>query len=237
MTSIRDQDEGYRRGLVLGLTMAEIIILVIFVLLLVLSTLFERQSNQIAVLESKLEKFDRFAKTLGRTPEQLFQEVMRESKRQRPLVLVRKEEIKRLEKLERTLTSIRPASMGQQPLPELFRELVLLRDATIEAGVKPTSEALQRALVEGAEAKKALDAIPKTDPKKLTQENARLSRENERLRQNLRDLQSQLANFQRQTQSGGRGLEHRRFGPLSERLDVALACGSARLDLRRRRDR
>jgi flagellar motor protein MotB len=49
---IREQDQAYKRGLVLGLTMAEIIILVLFCLLLALAAVFAMHRERIAAQEA-----------------------------------------------------------------------------------------------------------------------------------------------------------------------------------------
>ena len=46
------QDKAYRRGLVLGLTMAEVMILLIFLLLMALAAALQNRDNRIAVLDS-----------------------------------------------------------------------------------------------------------------------------------------------------------------------------------------
>ena len=51
MANILFQQESYKRGMVLGLTMAEIVLLILFTLLLVLSTLLiekEREHEKLA---------------------------------------------------------------------------------------------------------------------------------------------------------------------------------------------
>ena len=52
MADIGEEDASYKRGLVLGLTMAEIMILILFILLLLLATL-------VRDLEEKLDAFVR----------------------------------------------------------------------------------------------------------------------------------------------------------------------------------
>jgi hypothetical protein len=61
LSNIIFQQESYKRGMVLGLTMAEIVLLILFTLLLVLSALLlekERESKklmaQIALIEKKI---------------------------------------------------------------------------------------------------------------------------------------------------------------------------------------
>jgi hypothetical protein len=198
---IRDQDQGYRRGLVLGLTMAEIAVLVIFVLLLVFGALLTRQAREakalhetVARLEPVQAELDRIADHFGGSPEAVIQELARAAETQRRLVLI-EEEVARLRELEQALEAARGEGAPEQPLPELFRELVLLRDAITKAGITPVPESLQQALAEAAEAKDALAAVDGKDAVTLAKANARLAREAE-------NLKAQLANLLRQAQSG-----------------------------------
>ena len=63
MANILFQQESYKRGMVLGLTMAEIVLLILFTLLLVLSTLLiekerehEKLATQLALMEKEISK-------------------------------------------------------------------------------------------------------------------------------------------------------------------------------------
>jgi len=58
MTSVLEQDRGYRKGLVLGLTMAEIVILLIFCLLLALASLLISKDKEIAELREEKEALE-----------------------------------------------------------------------------------------------------------------------------------------------------------------------------------
>jgi hypothetical protein len=223
---IRDQQQGYRRGLVLGLTMAEIAVLVIFVLLLVFGALLTRQAREaealhetVALLEPARAELDRIADRLGGSPEAIVEALARAAETQRRLVLI-EEEVGRLRELEQTLESIRSHGTPEQPLPEIFRELMLLRDATVDAGIAPVPEALRRALADAAEAKEILAAVAGEDAATLGEVNARLAREAE-------NLKAQMANLLRQAQLGGRGLDHppcwpTRDGKAEYIFDVAL---------------
>lgn len=169
MPSIQDQEQGYRRGLVLGLTMAEIAVLVIFVLLLVLGTLFARQAREAEDLRARNRNLEaaleQAAKAVGRDPKDIFQE----------------EEFARLKQLERELDLLRPEDMAERPLPDVFRELVLLRETIVSQGVEPTPNSLGRTLGEADQARETMKALGGRDPAVLLEENKRLTRENEKL--------------------------------------------------------
>ena len=173
MSSIQERDQGYRRGLVLGFTMAEIAILMIFVLLLVLSILLGRKSKEVEDLKEWVANLE----------------------------LNTSEELIRLKKLERTLNLAAPEDMREQPLPEVFRELVFVRQEIVAAGIQATPNALQQVLKDSALAKKALAELAGQDGNTLVEKNAGLVMQN-------KNLKAQIANLQRRAGSGGRGLDH-----------------------------
>ena len=173
MSTIQHSDQSYRSGLVLGFTMAEISILITFVLLLVLSVLFGRKSKEVEELKQRIAILE------PNTSKELI----------------------RLKKLEQEFNSARPADTQEQSLPEVFRELVLVRQKIVDAGIKPKPNALQLALEESALAQKALAAMGGQGAVALTQEITQLDRENT-------NLKAQMANLRRQARIGGRGLDH-----------------------------
>ena len=66
MANILFQQESYKRGMVLGLTMAEVVLLILFTLLLVLSALLidkEREQAKLAAQIALVEK--EFSNALG----------------------------------------------------------------------------------------------------------------------------------------------------------------------------
>jgi len=154
--------------------MAEIALLVIFVLLLVLGTLLGIQARELAALKKAVVEYKSIADV--------------------------QQEVVRLRKLKVELEAARPESTERRTLPELFRELLLLRAVATDAGIANTPEALRRALVEAAAARKGHKAIAR---KVVTvkKKNARLLRTNA-------NLKAQMANLQRQGRAGGRGLDH-----------------------------
>jgi len=215
---IREQQYGYRRGLVLGLTMAEIVVLVIFVLLLVLGVVFARQVERVRLLE---EQLDRIAFELSSMVSQPRQNVM-PAAGERDLagdpagsLVIIERELNRLRQLEHALEEARPADTGSRPLPEVLRELTLLREAVVAAGISPTPKALREALDGLAAARSVLsrsgrpEASAVVDERQhLIQENRNLRAQTERLARENRNLRAQMANLRRQARTGGRGLDH-----------------------------
>jgi flagellar motor protein MotB len=72
---IREQDHAYKRGLVLGITMAEIIILILFCLLLALAAVFEKQrariDQQVETIARQAGQIAELEKTGRVTPDEL----------------------------------------------------------------------------------------------------------------------------------------------------------------------
>ena len=179
MYSIQGQEEGYRRGLVLGLTMAEIVILVIFVLLLVLGASLALKERENETLKKRNEMLRAGATELA------------EETRQR-LARIEKE-VTQLRELREDLESARPDGLPERPLPEIFRELVLVRDAVVDSGISPTPDSIRQALADAAAIKEELLAS--------AGQNKLLERQNKNLKTKMTDLL-------RQARSGGRGLDH-----------------------------
>ena len=112
MANLEKQTSAYRRGLVLGLTMAEIAILIIFVLLLAFAALLVRQQD-------KQKEAERVAE-----------------ERQETITLLETQ----LEAQFSAMQEILPG--GDKNIEELQRELVLLRDAKQQlARLQSTAEA------------------------------------------------------------------------------------------------
>ena len=112
MANLEKQTSAYRRGLVLGLTMAEIAILIIFVLLLAFAALLVRQQDRQKEAERVAEE------------------------RQETITLLEEQ----LEEQFSAMQEILPG--GDKNIEELQRELVLLRDAKQQlARLQSTAEA------------------------------------------------------------------------------------------------
>ena len=206
MPSISEQQEGYRRGLVLGLTMAEIAVLVIFVLLLVLGALLalkDRENEELQernrILRASLSEFDRIVETNGGHFEDVIRELARAKETRRSLDRLQQEvtdlqqEIQAFRELQQVLETNRPKTMAERPLPEVFRELLLLRSAVMDSGVAPSPHAVRKALIEAAN---------KDDLLQLAEQRAQeLTRQKD-------DLNARLTELQRTADRGGRGLDH-----------------------------
>jgi outer membrane protein OmpA-like peptidoglycan-associated protein len=85
MANILFQQESYKRGMVLGLTMAEIVLLILFTLLLVLATLLsekERELSKFAAQVALIEKeFSRLVNEQISDPRKFFEELVIARKR------------------------------------------------------------------------------------------------------------------------------------------------------------
>jgi outer membrane protein OmpA-like peptidoglycan-associated protein len=93
MTTILFQQESYKRGMVLGLTMAEILLLVLFTLLLVLSTVLvekEGEATRLSLVEKELSKL---SSDQIKDPKKFFEE----------LIIARDKAIQRADQLESKL--------------------------------------------------------------------------------------------------------------------------------------
>lgn len=69
--TILQEERSYRRGLVLGFTLAEIVVLVIFLLLLALTTLLARKEQELVELAEKLERAETRAAETAHALEEL----------------------------------------------------------------------------------------------------------------------------------------------------------------------
>jgi hypothetical protein len=80
MANILFQQESYKRGMVLGLTMAEIVLMILFTLLLVLATLLsekEREQRKLAAEVSLIEKeLSRLGNEQIPDPKEFFRELV-----------------------------------------------------------------------------------------------------------------------------------------------------------------
>ena len=199
MYSIQGEEEGYRRGLVLGLTMAEIVILVIFVLLLVLGAslaLKERENDTLKKRNEMLQvgaiQFERIVRATGGNSEEIIRVLAAAEETRQRLARIEKE-VTQLRELREDIESARPDGLPERPLPEIFRELVLVRDAVVDSGISPTPDSIRQALADTAAIKEELLAS---------------AGQNELLERQNRNLNTKMTDLLRQARSGGRGLDH-----------------------------
>lgn len=64
-TPIKEQDSAYRRGMILGLTMAEIMLLILFMLLLTFGMLIADRERAVKELKSQIQEFGSVSKFLA----------------------------------------------------------------------------------------------------------------------------------------------------------------------------
>lgn len=93
MTTILFQQEAYKRGMVLGLTMAEIVLLVLFTLLLVLSTVLVEKEGEAVRLSLVEKELSKLSSDQIKDPKKFFEE----------LIIARDKAIQRADQLESKL--------------------------------------------------------------------------------------------------------------------------------------
>jgi hypothetical protein len=222
---ISEQNGSYRRGLVLGLTMAEIVILIIFILLLALTALLEIERDKLLEEHEKLLEAEQQALSAERKATDLteqmsvltdisggedIEELVRELVAARQVLKKTGELRSQLAEARELVTQYEDAAReaGVSPTPEGIssaldeaKELVAqYEDAAREAGVPPTPEGVSRALVESREIQEALAEFGDMTGKEIVQEGMELRTENTR-------LEGQLANAQKKLVSLGKGSE------------------------------
>jgi len=215
---ISGQNSSYRRGLVLGLTMAEIAILIIFILLLTLAALLEIErekrlgAEQQALLAERrvTDLTEQLAVIKSISGGEEIDKIVRE-------LIAAREILKKTSGLLSQLTEARELineyeeaakEAGIPPTPEDVlsalvdaRELVAqYEEAAKEAGVPPTPGDVLRALVDARETLEALSEFGDMTGKEIVQEGIELRTENAR-------LGGQLANAQKKLVSLGKGSE------------------------------
>jgi hypothetical protein len=103
--NIKDQDNSYRRGLVLGLTMAEIMLLILFLLLLALAGIFNSQRKIIKEKDQKIVDLATFGQQLAElqrnnTDGVRIEDVIKKLERQQSKIASLTEEVARLHPFE-----------------------------------------------------------------------------------------------------------------------------------------
>jgi hypothetical protein len=180
-TQIAEQQDSYGRGLVLGLTMAEVAILIIFILLLASTALLdqERKKREEALQEVKNLKEQKIVHEKIEGGKDISEFV-------RELVIARE--------------ALRQGKDVHSHLAEAKRLIDKYEEAARKSGVEPTPRDVTEALIESKELKEALAKISSKSVKEFVQENNNLRTETNR-------LEGQLANAQKKLKSSGNGKE------------------------------
>ena len=155
-----NRERTFPRGLVLGLTMAETAILIIFVLLLALTALLDRETDRRRTAEEDLEQFEDIRRVLterGLEPEAV-QEAMGAREEDRRDADDWRELVRNLDRQVPDLSPQTIASRLQEATEALERDAAhaVLDEVLRAAGVEPTPDELQ-ALAEVAEASHEAD--------------------------------------------------------------------------------
>jgi hypothetical protein len=134
-TPVLDQNRAYRKGLILGFTMAEISILIIFCLLLATSFLMQEkndvisklshENNELTQVKSKLNELKKNA-TSQMEFDDLFQELTRSKAQKEKTKQLQADLDKRLQGLKEleAVTSKLQSNNADKPIEEIFSELV-----------------------------------------------------------------------------------------------------------------
>jgi len=207
--NVLHSDQAYKRGLILGLTMAEIILLLLFSLLLALAALSIEQERKIETIRNERDKY---AEDL-RLNEQKLKAVMAAlsetdlSSIKKELVRLKEQEQQIARLLDRL--EIDENAPAPERLDQLFEKTTKLSEIakTIEnAGFPPEPKELESALdrvkdaqAEIAEADKALKIAEK--------EKTQIAQELEDAEQGLSQKDGQIANMKRTLDRVGKGTE------------------------------
>lgn len=180
---------AYRRGMILGLTMAEIVLLLIFSLLLTLATMFALKQKELKETEIELARLQKVVNEMSKND---FAKIAAE------LVRLRDEQ----DAIRKILERFESAA----PLPEKIEQLIekasrhdkfekLIKDVGLSGSPEKLAEELDR-LIKADEETRA-----------LRERNGRLIRQNEMLSQKIDQMEGQLSNQQRMLERAGKGTE------------------------------
>jgi hypothetical protein len=185
---ITEQKDSYSRGLVLGLTMAEIAILIIFILLLTLAALLDKEHEKLEEEHEKLEKVQQQVKAL--VEENLALEDINGGKDISEFI----------RELVSSREALRQAGVVHSRLAEAVELINKYEEAARKSGVEPTPRGVTEALLESKELKEALAEVSDKSVQEIAQENINLRTETSR-------MEGQLANAQKKLESFGKGNE------------------------------
>jgi hypothetical protein len=186
--NIKGQDNTYRRGLVLGLTMAEIMLLILFALLLALAGIFGSQKKVIQEKDRQIAELATFQQQLAELRRNIsvgvsIDDVIKRIERQKSQIATLEKEIERLQSFE----------IGGKVLEDIIQKIQR------SEGVAPTPKDIIARLTnehvvaeKSAELQKAVEQM---------QEQAR-STKNE-----MENLRGQVVNLASQIKQQGRGNE------------------------------
>ncbi len=187
--NIKDQDNTYRRGLVLGLTMAEIMLLIVFALLLALAGIFSGQRKIIQARDQRIAELATFEQQLAELQRSnsdgvTIEDVIRKLERQQ----------NEIASLEKQVARLQPFESGGKALDDIIREIRRTE------GFTPTPQQIEERLAQardladkGAAAQKQVEQL---------QEQARLTGSE------MENLKGQVKNLTSQIKQQGRGNEY-----------------------------
>jgi septal ring factor EnvC (AmiA/AmiB activator) len=207
--SVLQTDQAYKRGLILGLTMAEIVLLLLFSLLLALAALFWEQERK---MEEVVKERDKLTEELRINEKKL--ETLMATLSRTDLSAMKKELVRLKEQEEKIAMLIERLEIDEDaPSPEkvslLVEKVTKLSEVSkkIEAaGFPPEPAKLSEAL---DRVKDAQQEIAKTDAalEKAQQEKEQLTQTLEDAEQGIAQKDGQIANMKRTLDQIGKGTE------------------------------
>jgi hypothetical protein len=207
--NVLHSDQAYKRGMILGLTMAEIILLLLFSLLLALAALSIEQEKR---METVQNEGDKYAEDLRINEQKLKAAIAALSETdqgsiKKELVRLREQEQQIARLLERL--EIDENASAPERIDQLFAEITKLNEVvkTIEnAGFPPEPNELGSALgrVKDAQAEVAAADTARQIAEK---ENAQIAQELDNLEHEIFQKDGQLANIKRTLGRLGKGTE------------------------------
>ena len=206
-TPVLDQNRAYRKGVILGFTMAEISILIIFCLLLATSFLIQEkndviskvshENNELNQVKSKLDEL-RQNSTSQMEFDDLFQELTHSKAQKEKMKQLQADLDKRLQGLKEleAVTSKLQSNNADKPIEEIFSELVT--DAQYTKEIKNNLKNPSQKNLSGEQIAQTINSVGKLTEVVAEKMNALVEVER---------LKGQLANSQTKLERLGKGTE------------------------------
>jgi len=202
-TPVLDQNRAYRKGVILGFTMAEISILIIFCLLLATSFLIEEkndviskvshENNELSQVKSRLDEL-RKNSTSQIEFDDLFQELTRSKAQAEEINALKADLNKRLHELQEL--DVLKSNNADKPIEEIFSELV--SDAQYTKEIKKNLNNSTQKNLSGEQIAQTINSSGKLTEVVTEKMNALVE---------IERLKGQLANSQTKLERLGKGTE------------------------------
>ena len=145
--SISRENRSYRKGVVLGLTMAEILILIVFILLLAFATLLKNEEDKVKLFEANRESLNKILELINQPDPDISKELVRVYEKM-PEILsdIKKEDLKN-----------EPAEPVEDVIRRAIKKLKVEKDLKSLDKELPIEEKLTQVLQDKADLQSKLD--------------------------------------------------------------------------------